>query len=175
MADVISIDREWVGAELVGAIDQERALSSGATARAGSPPHDSLTVLYHEIAESDLRHAAILEIVATRYGHTPRDPAQGGVSGILGQLKAQVGELGSLPFQQVWNDVAAKARWIHWLAAWAHTFETLGDLDSARDLASVISEEKEHQDALQSSLNRLIQSRATADDHTAGSGVIRGT
>lgn len=168
MSDVLTIDREWVASEFVSGVEQERTLSSEASARAASPPDPSLTVLYHEIAQSDERHAAILEKIATRYGHTPRDFTEGGVGRMLEHLKVQVGELGSEPFEQVWADVAAKGRWIHWLAAWAHAFEALGDQDSARDVSLVMSEEQEHREALQSRLNSLIESRATLDKVAPG-------
>ncbi len=164
MTDVISIDREWIAREMADAFDHERSLSNDASGRAASPPDANYSVLYHEIALSDERHATILETIATRYGHTPRDFTEGGVGRILEHIKAQVEEFGSSPLEQVWADVAAKSRWIHWLAAWAHTFETLGDLDSARDIASVMIEEQVHRDALQNNLNRLMESRAADRD-----------
>ena len=52
---------------------------------------------------------------------------------------------------------------IHWCTAWVHAFEALGDAESARELAAVLTEEKAHRDALQEGLNRLV-ARGTISD-----------
>ncbi len=163
MAETISIDRRWITSELINGIDHERTLAREANARAESPPDASLTVLYHEIAQADERHTAILEKIAARYGHTPSESTEGGIGGMIQKLKVQVGEFGSGPHDQVWTDLTAKARWIHWLTAWAHTFQALGDLESGREIAAVLDDERIHRDALQNSLNRLVEQRASTD------------
>jgi hypothetical protein len=167
MAETITIDRQWIAAELINGIDQERTLAREANARAESPPDASLTVLYHEIAQADERHAVILEKIAARYGHTPSESTEGGIGGMFQKLKVQVGEFGSGPHDQVWSDLTAKARWIQWLTAWAQAFQTLGDLAGGREIETILDEEKTHRDALQNSLNRLVVRRASTDKKDA--------
>jgi hypothetical protein len=160
MATASPVNRTWITSELVKLLEIERALADGAKARADSPPDPSLGVVYREIAAADERHAAAVETIATRYGHTPARGVGGGVGEALGRLKEKVGELGSGPLDRLARDLAAKAEAIHWLAAWVGTLEALGDAASARELAAVLAEEQRHRDALQAGLNRLVEVEA---------------
>jgi hypothetical protein len=164
MAQPVSIDRVWIAAELVKGIDAERALAIDAKARAESPPDVVLSVLYHEIAAADERHAIILETIAVRYGHTPSHSAAGGIGRALGQLRDKFAGLGSDVSGQLILDVTAKAQSVHWHTAWVHVFGMIGDNQSARELAAVLSEDQAHRDALQQGLNRVIERQARVAD-----------
>jgi len=160
-----SINREWIASEFSKGIDAEQALIEVAKARVESPPDPSLGVLYNEIASADARHREIVEKVAIRYGHTPSRTGGGGITETLGRLKDKVTEsvMGTTPLVRVSDDLAAKANAIHWYVAWVHTFQALGDTESARELSAVLTEEKAHRDALQEGLNRLVERGAQAD------------
>jgi hypothetical protein len=119
-----------------------------------------MSVLYYEIAAADERHATIVETIATRYGHTPSQAAGGGIGEALGHLRDKFVGLGSDALDQLILDVTAKARSVHWHTAWVHVFGVIGDSDSARELAAVLSEEQAHRDALQQGLNRMVEQRA---------------
>lgn len=163
MATASLPQRDWIATEFCKGIDAEKALVDEAKARAASPPDPSLQVLYHEIAADDERHRGIVETIATRYGHTPTRSVAGGIGQTLGRLKEKVGEMGSSALQRVGADLAAKANAIHWYTAWVHAFETIGDTESARELAKVLKEETSHRDALQEGLNRLVTRGATGE------------
>jgi hypothetical protein len=154
---VTSIDRTWIVTELVKVIDVERSLAFDAKARADAPPDPAMVVLYHEIATADERHAAVIERIATRYGHVPSGSQAGSIGQTLGQLKEKIAELGRAPLDQSSFDLAAKARSVQWYTAWVSTFEAIGETDSARELAAVLAEEQAHLDALQQSFNRLVE------------------
>jgi hypothetical protein len=156
MATAPTINRAWIATEFSKGIDAEQALMDEAKARAESPPDPSLGVLYHEIAADEERHRAIVETIATRYGHTPLRSVAGGIGETLGRLKDRVSKLGSTPWQCLGHDLAAKANAIHWCTAWVQTFQAIGDAESARELTVVLTEEKAHRDALQEGLNRLL-------------------
>jgi hypothetical protein len=164
MATAPSINRDWIAAEFSKGIDAEQALLDEAKARAQSPPDPSLGVLYNEIAAADERHRTIVETIATRYGHTPSRGVAGGIGETLGRLKDKVGEMGSSPMQRVAHDLASKANAIHWCTAWVSTFQAIGDTESARELAAVLTEEKAHRDALQEGLNRMVAQGAMAEE-----------
>jgi len=164
MATATTINREWIAAEFSKGIEAEQALMEEARARAESPPDPGLGVLYHEIAVADERHLKIVETIATRYGHTPSRSVTGGIGETLGRLKDKVGEIGSSPMQRLSHDLMAKANSIHWSHAWVHAFQALGDAESARELAAVLTEEKAHRDALQEGLNRMVTIGATSDE-----------
>jgi hypothetical protein len=164
MATGSTIRRDWIAAEFSKGIDCEQSLIDVAKIRAESPPDPELGVLYHEIATADERHRAIVETIATRYGHTPSRSVAGGIGETLGRLKGKVGELGSTPLQRLSQDLAAKANAIHWSTAWVQTFQAIGDAESARELAAVLTEEKAHRDALQEGLNRIITRGALGED-----------
>jgi len=166
MATVPAINRDWIAAEFSKGIDAEQTMLDEAKARAQSPPEPALGVLYHEIAVADERHRAIVETIATRYGHTPSRSVTGGIGETLGRLKDRVSEIGATPLQRVGQDLVYKANSIHWCAAWVHTFEVLGDAESARELAAVLTEEKAHRDALQEGLNRMVLAGAQAEEHS---------
>jgi len=161
MATAPSINREWIATEFSKGIEAEHALQVDAQATSASPPDPSLGVLYHEIAVADERHRLIVETIATRYGYNPGRGMTTGIGGTLERLKEKVSELGSSPQQRLEHDLSAKASVIHWCTAWIQTFQTLGDAESARELAAVLTEEKAHHDALQEGLNRLILRGAT--------------
>jgi hypothetical protein len=155
-----SIDRVWIVSELVKGIEVERYLASDAMAKADAPPDPAMGVLYHEIATADERHAAAIERIATRYGHVPSAPQAGSIGHALGQLKEKIVELGRAPLDQSSLDLAAKARSVQWYTAWVHTFEAIGETDTAGELAAVLAEEQAHFDALQQSFNRLVEQKA---------------
>ena len=162
MATAPSINRDWIADEFSKGIDFERTLQADALATAQAPPEPSFGVLYHEIAEADKRHVAIIETIAARYGHVPSQSGTGGVSGAIGRLKNKVSEIGSTPLQLIEHDMGAKASAIHWTTAWVHAFQAIGDAESARELAAVLIEEKSHHDALQQGFNRLVARGAGA-------------
>jgi hypothetical protein len=166
MATATTVQRDWIAAEFSKGVDAEQALIDDAKARAESPPDPALQVLYSEIATADERHRGIVETIATRYGHTPRRSVAGGIGETLGRLKEKVGEIGSTPLQRVSHDLVGKANAIHWYAAWIQTFQAIGDAESARELAAVLTEEKAHRDALQEGLNRLVLLGATGEGQT---------
>ncbi len=157
-------DRAWIASELVKGIDTERSLAAGAEARADSPPDAALSVLYHEIAAADERHATIIETIATRYGHTPVPSAVGGIGRAFGQFKDKLVELGSDALDQLRQDLTAKDQSVHWHAAWVHAFGALGDTESVEDLSAVLLEEQAHRDALQQGLNRVVEQHARGAD-----------
>jgi hypothetical protein len=153
-------NRDWIAAEFSKGIEAEHALAAESRARSDSPPDPALAVLYNQIAEEDDRHRAIVEAIATRYGHTPSKSAGGGLGETLNRLKGKVAELGSSPLQLVAGDLAAKANAIHWTEAWVHAFEAIGDTQGARELAAVLTEDRAHRDALQAALNRMVAAGA---------------
>jgi hypothetical protein len=163
MATATAINRDWIAAEFSKGIDAEQSLMDEARARAESPPDPGLVVLYHEIAAADDRHRAIIETIATRYGHTPARSKSGGIGETLGRLKDKVGEMGSSPMQRIAHDLIMKANSVHWSQAWVQAFQAVGDAESARELAAVLTEEKAHRDALQEGLNRLVTLGATTE------------
>jgi len=167
MASASTINRAWIAAEFSKGIDAEQALLDESKARAQSPPDPSLGVLYHEISAADERHRAIVETIATRYGHTPSRSVAGGIGETLGRLKEKVSEMGSTPLQRVAHDLIAKANAMHWITAWIQAFQSIGDAESARELAAVLTEDKAHRDALQEGLNRLVLQGATTEESAA--------
>jgi len=164
MASASTVNRDWIAAEFSKGIEAEQSLLDEAKARADAPPHPSLAVLYHEIAAADERHRTIVETIATRYGHTPTRSVAGGIGETLGRLKDKVSEIGTSPLQRVAHDLAAKANAIHWGTAWVQTFQAIGDAESARELAAVLTEEKAHRDALQEGLTRMVYQGASGDE-----------
>ena len=131
-------------------------------------------MLYNQIAEADERHLAIIAPIATRSGHTPTPAGTaGGDQHDASDLAQGQGDrrLGSAAHEPgVGHDLAAKANAIHWYSAWVHAFEEIGDTESARELAAILTEEKSHRDALQVGLNRLLSLGAGAAAEVAGAG-----
>jgi hypothetical protein len=168
MATATTAQRDWIAAEFSKGVEAEQALIDEARARAQSPPDPALQVLYNEIAAADERHRAVVETIATRYGHTPTRSVAGGIGESLGRLKEKVGEIGSTPLQRVGHDLTAKANAIHWYTAWIQAFQSIGDAESARDLAAVLTEERAHRDALQEGLNRMVTRGASGSEGPAG-------
>jgi len=168
MAQPPSIDRVWINSELVKGIEAERYLEAAARSRADSPPDPALSVLYHEIAAADDRHAAIVESIAVRYGHTPSKSSGVGLGQALGHLRDKIVGIGSNPSDELHLDLAAKAQSVHWLTAWIHTFGALGDATSAAELSVVPAEVQAHRDALQSGLNRLVERGARGGGDSPG-------
>jgi hypothetical protein len=156
MATASTINRNWIAEQFSKGVDAEQALVDEAKIRAESPPDPSLAVLYHEIAAADERHRSIVETIATRYGHTPSRSVAGGIGETLGRLRDKVGEMGLTSLQRVGNDLMAKANAIHWYNAWIQAFQAIGDTESARELAAILTEDKAHRDALQEGLNRMV-------------------
>jgi hypothetical protein len=161
MATATPIRRDWIATEFSKGIQAEQDFVETARERGESPPAASLQVLYHELAVADERHRTIVETIAARYGHTPSKGMGAGIGQTLGRLKMKVGDIGASPLRIVGEDLKAKANAIHWYVAWIKTFESIGDPDSARELAAVLTEEKAHRDALQEGLNRLVRQEAT--------------
>ncbi len=159
-------DRAWIASELMKGVDAERSLAADAKARAESPPDAALSVLYHEIAAADERHATTLETIAARYGQTPSSSTGGGIGRALGELKDKLVELGSDALDQLRQDLTAKAQSVHWHTAWVHAFGALGDTASAEDLSAVLAEEQAHRDALQQGLNRVVEQHARGVDES---------
>lgn len=152
-----TIDRDWIAQEFSKGIDAEGHQAHDLGDRAGTPPDESLSVLYHEIAEADARHVKVIEAVAIRYGHTPKGTG-GTVGKALGSIKDTVQNLvhSSSVLERVSHDLAVKANAIHWYTAWIQAFEAIGDADSVRELSAVLAEETSHRDALQQGLNQLV-------------------
>jgi len=161
MAIASTVNRAFIAAEFSKGIDAEQAMLDEAKARAQAPPEASMGVLYGELAAADERHRLIIETIATRYGHTPSRSVAGGIGETLGRLKDKVSEIGTSPLQRLGHDLACKANAIHWSTAWVQVFQSIGDAESARELAAVLTEEKSHRDALQEGLNRLLLQGAT--------------
>jgi len=156
MATATTTNREWIAAEFSKGIEAEQALAEESQARAESPPDPELGVVYHEIATADERHRAIVETIATRYGHIPSRNVASGIGETLGRLRGKVSEIGTSPMQRVGHDLCAKENVIHWCTAWVQAFQAIGDAESARELSAILTEEKAHRDALQQGLNRMV-------------------
>jgi hypothetical protein len=159
-----TLNREWIVSEFSKGIEAEQSLQTHAQATASNPPDPSLGVLYHEIAAADGRHRLIVETIATRYGYNPGRGLSTGLGSAIDRLREKVGDMGSTPLTRLSHDLMAKASAVHWCTAWVHTFQTLGDSESARELAAVLTEEKAHHDALQEGLNRLVARGAHEED-----------
>lgn len=159
------INRDWVAAQFSKGIETEQSLATEAKARAGAPPDPALAVFYNEMAGADDRHSKRLETIAVRYGQTPSRVVSGGLGGTLGRIREKVAEtvLGTSSLEHVGHDLAAKANAIHWYIAWIHTFEAVGDLESARELESILIEERAHHDALQNALTQLVERGARGE------------
>ncbi len=155
-------DRTWIASEFLKLVELERSMASDAKMRAESPPMPSLAVLYHEIAGQDERHVAVLETIATRYGHTPTHTTGGGVGEVLGRLKDKVLAIGSLPTDLVRHDLTAKADVIHWQSAWVDALGSIGDSASSRDLAAVLIEDQAHHHALLDGLKGALVEQVVA-------------
>lgn len=166
-----NIDREWVASELEKGLAAERTLAveARARARAEAPPDPTLAVIYNELATAEDRHHLILETVATRYGHTPTRRAGGGIGETFGWLRGKVTELGSSPFDRLTYDLVARASSVLWYTAWVHAFVAIGDAESARELAALLTEKEAHCRALQEGLNRLVERRVQVADAVAPS------
>jgi hypothetical protein len=159
-----SVDRAWISAELAKGLDAERSLAADFGAKAVSPPDPVLSVLYHEIAAADERHATLLETIATRYGHTPSRANGVGIGRLWNSVKDRFAELGSGALDLLNWALTSKSLSVQWLTAWAQTFEAIGDTDSARAIARILADEQTHQQALQQALNQMVQRLATAGD-----------
>ena len=160
MARSSTINRDWIAAEFAKSIVIERTLAANAKSRAESPPEPAFGVLYSEIAAADERHVAIVEKIATRYGHIPSRAVSGGVTETLGRLRDKVAEMGLTALDCLSHDMSAKAEAIHWHTAWVRTFQVIGDSESKRELAIVLNEERTHHHALQQGFNRQIEQHA---------------
>jgi len=163
MATASPVNRDWIASEFSKGIEAEHRLQVDAEATASSPPDPSLGVLYHEIAAADGRHRLIIETIATRYGYNPGKAKGTGIGGTIGRLREKMSEIGSTPQEVLAHDLSAKASAMHWTTAWIQAFQAVGDAESARELASVLTEQKAHHDALQEGLNRLIVRQATGE------------
>ncbi len=161
-----TVDRAWVATEFAKGIDAEKEMARDARIRAETPPEAALGVLYGQIAEADDRHRAVVETVAVRYGHNPGQGLSAGIGEAIGHLKDKVTSIGTSAMEKVAHDLAAKANAIHWYTAWTQAFQSVGDTESARELAAVLTEESSHREALQKCLDRLVE-RGTRGDHSA--------
>ena len=151
-------DRDWIAAEFSKGLESEQTMAEDARARAEAPPDPSLAVLYNEIADADERHAKGVETIAVRYGHTPSRSVAGGIAESIGRLRDKVTDsvMGTHPLGDLGHDLAVKANAIHWYTAWSRAFEAIGDTESARELAAILTEESAHRDALQKGLDQLV-------------------
>jgi hypothetical protein len=163
MTPIPAINSGWIASEFAKGIAAERLLAEAARARAESPPDPTLAVLYHEIAAADERHVTTVETIATRYGHTPSRSVGGGVGETLGRLKDKVAGMGASPLDRLSDDLEAKANVIHWYTGWVHVLEAIGDAESARELAVVLTEEQAHREALQQGFNRMVEQHVRGD------------
>jgi hypothetical protein len=164
-----SVDAAWICSEILKGMDAERSMSADSQSRASAPPDPALSVLYHEIADADERHATIIETAATRYGHTPMRSTSSGIGRVFGSLKDKVGELGSSALDLLSCDLTTKAHSVHWLTAWVHTFSAIGDAESARELSAILAAEQKHGEALQQAFDRMVEQNARGgDDVKAG-------
>jgi hypothetical protein len=157
------INQNWVVAELVKLVDAEYCTAGGTGPNPKTPPHESLSCVYHEMAAADERHAETIKTIATRYGYVPVRGGGGGIGEAFGRLRDQFAALGSGPIDRLMGDLLAKAQAIHRYTAWAQLFETMGDSTSRDDLAAITAEEQVHLDALQTVLNRLVEEAARAE------------
>jgi len=169
MATASAINRPWIAEEFSKGIEAMEGLLAIAKERAASPPDDSLSVLYHEIASEDEHHRDIVETIAIRYGHTPARSVAGGIGETLGRLKERVGDMVCTPLHRVGHDLMVKANCIHWCNAWIEAFQAIGDSESAQELSTVLASEKAHRDALQQGLNRMVMHGATSEATHHGS------
>lgn len=161
------VNKPWIAEQFSKGIVAELELAEKAKQRAEAPPDSSLAVLYHEIASADERHAKLVETVAIRYGHTPtREGSGSGIGHALERIKGKVtGSIASsTPLEKLSHDLAAKANSIHWYHAWIQAFQSLGDVESARELSGILAEENSHRDALQEGLNRMVESGAQSGE-----------
>ncbi|CAN5908247.1 hypothetical protein BH23PLA1_BH23PLA1_27300 [soil metagenome] len=152
-------NKAWIAAQFSKGIEAEQTLADKASQRAEAPPDPSLAVLYHEIASADERHAKLLETIAIRYGHTPNREGSGGIGQAFDRFKGKVASsvAGSTPLEKLSHDLAGKASSIHWYHAWIHAFQSIGDVESTRELSGILTEESAHRDALQEGLNRMVE------------------
>jgi bacterioferritin (cytochrome b1) len=156
-AATMIINRTWVVAELLKLVEAERSMAGGIGARSETPPDESLSFVYHEIATADERHAEAIETIATRYGLNPSRNPSGGFGEAIGRLKDRFAALGSHPIERLLADMSVKAEAIHRYSAWVHAFEAAGDAASAGEIAAILADEQVHRDALQAGLDRLIE------------------
>ena len=155
-------NREWIAEQFSKGIEAEHHMSLNARVRVDDPPIPDLAVLYGQIAEADERHRDAVEAIAIRYGHPPSKGARGGIGETIGRLREKVTNLGSSPMDEVAHDLGSKSDAIHWMAAWVHGFEAVGDPQSSRELAAILAEERSHHEALQVALNRQVAAGAGA-------------
>lgn len=159
------IDREWVSSELEKGLAAERTLAAEARERAKSPPDPTFTGVYSELTVAEDRHRLILETIAIRYGHTPTPKGGGGgIGGTVHWLRGKVTDIGSSPLDRLTYDLVARASSVLWYTAWVHAFQSIGDAESARELAAILTEKKAHCEALQGGLNRLVEARVKPAD-----------
>ena len=154
------MNQDWVVAELVKLVEAEYCMAGGTGPNPKTPPHESLSCVYHEMAAADERHAETIKTIATRYGYVPVRGGGGGIGEAFGRLKDRFAALGTAPIERLMGDLLAKAEAIHRYTAWAQVFETMGDSASSDELAAITAEEQVHLDTLQSVLNRLVEDGA---------------
>ena len=157
------LDREWIATEFAKGIVAEDNLHHDALARAEAPPDASLSVFYHDMAAADARHRDIVEMIATRYGHNPKNSGGGGIGEALRGIKDKVSEMGMHPIHKLAADLSAKANAIHWTRAWVDTFEAIADSESGRELSAVLVEETVHHEILQKAFGTLLLRGAQGD------------
>ncbi len=148
--------RDWIAAEFSKGINAEERLEADAKTRAQAPPDASLAVFYNDMAAAVARHRAIVEMIATRYGHNPKNSSASGLGAAIRDFKDKVSEMGTTPMQKLAADLASKANAIHWTRAWVDTFESIADSQSARELSVVLTEETSHHETLQRALTKLV-------------------
>jgi hypothetical protein len=158
-----AVNKDWVVAELIKLVDAERWIAGGTGPQPKTPPHETLTCVYHEMAAADERHVEAIKTIATRYGYVPVRDSGGGIGEAIGRLKDRFAAIGSSPIDRLVGDLMAKAEAVHRYTAWAQVFETMGDTRSGEELARITAEEQVHIDTLQTVLNRLIEEAARVE------------
>jgi hypothetical protein len=154
------VDRGWIAAELARLTAAERSMAVEMKTRADAPPDPSLSVMYHEMAADDERHAIALETIATRYGHTPSRTEGMGVGETLGRIKDRVAALGVSRVDRLAHDLNAKSDVLYRETAWTGVLRAIGDGESSGGMAALVAEDQKHRDALLKTLQRLLAEEA---------------
>jgi hypothetical protein len=154
------VNKDWLVAELIKLVDAERGMAGGTGPNPKTPPHETLSCVYHEMSAADERHGEAIKTIATRYGYVPVRAEGGSISEAFGRLKDRFSALGSDPIERLIADLLAKSEAIHRYIAWVHVFDLVGDNESGQELAAILTEEQLHLETLQAALNRLMEDAA---------------
>ena len=160
--DTTAIDRTWIALEFLKSVQLERSLAAAARRRAESPPVPNLGVLYREIAAQDEPTSSCWRR-SRRAMVTPRSrrrrPGSARRSGHEGSGRRARGR----PDRPPPAGLAAKAEHF-WQSAWSHALQSIDDVESARDLDTISTEDRAHLDALLEGLKRMLAKRSIPSD-----------